>query len=110
MEGKHVFQAVHSVFGCIAVDAFVDNVVGVAVIVEVALQVVWIRLACCDAVACCEGITKAYDDRPCAVGWLCLCCAMRMERSGDAERKKKQENVSARHIGIVIRGSESRND
>ena len=37
MKGEHVFQAVHSVFGCIAVDAFVDDVIGVAAAVEVAL-------------------------------------------------------------------------
>jgi hypothetical protein len=32
-----------------------------------------------------------------------LRCAVRMEQSGEAKRKKKQESVSARHTVIVIR-------
>jgi hypothetical protein len=51
MKGKNVFYAVHTVFCCIAVNALVDDVVGIPAAVQVALQIVWIGLACGDAMA-----------------------------------------------------------
>ena len=106
MKSEHVFQAVNSVFGCIAVNALVDDVIGITTTVEVALQIVWIGLSSDDAVAGGQRIAEADDDGASVICGLRLCCAWKMERSGEAERKKKHEHVSARHIDIVIRGSE----
>jgi len=53
-----------------------------------------------------ERIAKADDDGQVAIRALRLRLAAAMERSGQTERKKKQQSVSSRHIDIVARGSE----
>ena len=88
MKGENVFQTIHAVFCCIAVNAFIDDVIGVSTPVEAALQIVWISLAGSDAVAGSKGIAKADNDGAIAVRRFCLCFALRMERSGEAERKE----------------------
>jgi putative ABC transport system ATP-binding protein len=56
--------------------------------------------------ACGQRVAKAYDDGEAVISSFCLCAAVAMERSCQRKRKKKQQNVSARHIGIVTRGLE----
>lgn len=102
MEGEHVFQALNAVFCSIAVDALVHDAIRVATAVEIALQVVWICLACGNAVACGERIAEADDDGA-AMSSFCLGGTVELERNSETKRKKKQESVSARHTVIVIR-------
>ena len=59
----------------------------IALAVEVVLQIVWISVARCGAVASSERVAKTDNDRQIVIRTLCLCRAVAMERSGKTKRK-----------------------
>jgi len=62
MEAENVLQAVDSVFAGVAADAGVDDLVVVAAVVEVGLEVVGVGLAGRDSVACGDAVAEAGND------------------------------------------------
>ena len=68
LEGEDGVEAFEAIFGGVAADAFVDDMVVVAEFVEVGLEVVGVALAGFGAEACGETVAEADDEGAVVVG------------------------------------------
>jgi hypothetical protein len=63
LESKHIIKPVQAVFGCVAADAGIDDVIVKSFGVEILLQKIRVAIACIGSVAGREAVAECDDDR-----------------------------------------------
>lgn len=64
LQSEDAIQAFDAIFGSVAANAFVDDAVGIAMLVKIGLEIVGIALAGIGAVACGEAVAEADEKGP----------------------------------------------